>query len=911
MVKSNNRLEDSIPASTLAGFSALERVFCEVAQAPADRQEALLGELCPDPQLREQVRSLLNADSSENQLLDKSLFPTPVQFDCGDRIGQYKLLEEIGQGGMGVVYMAEQLEPVRRQVAIKIIKPGVDTRQVIARFTAERQALSMMNHPNIAKVLDAGETDKGRPYFVMELVKGRPITTYCVENEVPTRKRLELFQSVCLAIQHAHHKGVIHRDIKPSNVLVAEYDGCPVVKVIDFGVAKAISQPLTEMTLFTGFGQIVGTLEYMSPEQSRMNQLDVDTRSDIYALGVLLYELLTGAPPFDKQRLQSVAWEEMLRIIREEDPPKPSTRLSTMARRSADSETRSGDSTRTSRWVRGELDWIVMKALEKERERRYESPHALADDLNCLLNGSPVTACPPTMLYRFRKFAQRNRVMLSTSAVVLATLILGLAGTTWQAYRASRAEAEAVAKQEFAEEQRASAIASEQKALASQRRAVASERKAIAKANTAKAISEYLRNDLLGLHGATTLMSVDVRQDPDLKLVTLLERAKERLDARFTDQPEAKLEMQMMLVTSFSSIGQYERASQILRSMIDVLVDSKGPDHEGVIEANRILATLILQQRRWAEARGVFKNLLDLQRRVHGKSYKRSWKTLHNLANSHHIMGDYEEAKRLFQEYHDLCLPSGGPDCKEVIKNRASIAPVLRKLGEYDEAERLFKQSLEICRKDSSSALSLDRILNGLGELYLWQGRFSDARTCLDEALEIRTRELEPGSEHIFATKLNLANACLGLGDPEAASELRSEVLEHFRQHPSTAYVNTIEQLEQHSSLLLDAKDFTTAETVLRLAEELAKERQVSSLVRGSVLSLLGKTLAVQGNTRLAEESLLKAWEMLKKVPSEQENRVRPKRVVTATRLVELYSRQANEAEVSRWERRARLASQR
>src|SRR3954447_14997924 len=366
-------------------------IFIEALEkgSPPDRA-ALLDHACHmDGALRGRVEQLLaEHDRQGSFILDKvpaDLIGTADHFfseHAGSVIGPYKLLQQIGEGGMGVVFMATQTEPIQRTVAIKIIKPGMDTRQVIARFEAERQAVAMMDHPNIAKVLDAGTTETGRPYFVMELVKGVPITKYCDEKHLPLRARLELFLQVCEAVQHAHQKGLIHRDIKPNNVLVAEYDDQAIPKVIDFGVAKATAQKLTERTMFTEFGQVLGTMEYMSPEQSKFNQLDIDTRSDIYSLGVLLYELLTGSTPFEGKRLHEAAFDEMLRIIREEEPQKPSTRLTTTDQLPSIAANRALEPRKLGGLVTGELDWIVMKALEKDRDRRYDSANNLAADID-------------------------------------------------------------------------------------------------------------------------------------------------------------------------------------------------------------------------------------------------------------------------------------------------------------------------------------------------------------------------------------------------------------------------------------------------------------------------------------------------------------------------------------------------
>jgi serine/threonine protein kinase/Tfp pilus assembly protein PilF len=409
---------------------------------PAEREAYLHGACGNNEALRAAVAELLAAHERAGNILDAppvAAGVTVAQDNFGARsleqpgtvIGPYKLSEPIGEGGMGAVWMAQQTEPVKRLVALKLIKPGMDSKQVLARFDAERQALALMEHPNIARVLDAGTTDTGRPFFVMELVKGVPITRYCDEHRLTLRQQLELFVPVCQAVQHAHQKGVIHRDLKPSNVLVAAYDGKPVPKVIDFGIAKAAGQTLTDRTLVTGFGAVVGTLEYMSPEQAELNQLDIDTRSDVYALGVLLYELLTGTTPLEKERLRARALLEVLRLIREEEPPAPSLRLSTAAALPAVAASRGLELRRLSRLVRGELDWIVMKSLEKDRNRRYESASALAADVQRYLADEPVLACPPSTAYRLRKFVRRNKVALATLAAVALAVLVAAGSLGW------------------------------------------------------------------------------------------------------------------------------------------------------------------------------------------------------------------------------------------------------------------------------------------------------------------------------------------------------------------------------------------------------------------------------------------------------------------------------------------------
>jgi WD40 repeat protein/serine/threonine protein kinase len=426
-------------------------------------RSAYLDRVCAaDPALRQRVAALVGAHKPASSFLERpagGLVATqdepPIAEKPGTVIGAYRLLQRIGEGGMGVVYMAEQTQPVRRRVALKIIKPGMDSHQVIARFEAERQALALMDHQNIARVLDAGTTESGRPYFVMELVNGVPITRYCDENKLTPRERLELFVPVCQAVQHAHQKGIIHRDLKPSNIMVTLYDGKPAPKVIDFGVAKATEQRLTERTLFTQYGTIVGTLEYMAPEQAEMSALGVDTRSDVYSLGVLLYELLTGTTPLERNRLREAALGEMIRLIREEEPPRPSARISTSGQALAViSQQRGTEAAKLSQMMRGELDWIVMKALEKDRTRRYDSASGLARDLQRYLADEAVEACPPTLGYRVRKFVRKNKKPLTAAGAFALLLLAGIVVSGWQAFRATRAEEQAILERDEAEKAR-------------------------------------------------------------------------------------------------------------------------------------------------------------------------------------------------------------------------------------------------------------------------------------------------------------------------------------------------------------------------------------------------------------------------------------------------------------------------
>ena len=433
---------------------------------PADRPGLLDRECAGDPALRQRIETLLAAHAEAQSVFGSAAGTVDYESaagaqaaDAASRViaGRYKLLERIAEGGMGEVWVAEQFQPIKRKVALKLIKPGMDSKSVLARFEAERQALAMMDHPNIAKVLDGGLAENGRPYFVMDYVKGIPITDYCDAARLGIAERLGLFMQVCSAVQHAHQKGIIHRDLKPSNILVAPYDGTPVPKVIDFGLAKALHYSLTERTLHTAHESVLGTPLYMSPEQAQLNNLDVDTRSDIYSLGVLLYELLTGTTPLEKQRFQEAAWDEIRRIIREEEPPRPSTRLSTIDTLPSLAACRQTEPAKLTTQLRGELDWIVMKALEKDRTRRYETATGLARDIERYLGDETVEARPPSATYRLQKFVRRNKGRVIATGLLLLALVLGIAGTTVGMLSARQAERAAEEQRNIAEDARAAA----------------------------------------------------------------------------------------------------------------------------------------------------------------------------------------------------------------------------------------------------------------------------------------------------------------------------------------------------------------------------------------------------------------------------------------------------------------------
>jgi serine/threonine protein kinase len=757
-------------------------IFLEaIEQSSTDELSLFLDTACRgDPVLRARVEDLLRAHQQAGRFLGSSI-PEADGSDelAGDRRGtvidSYKLVEQIGEGGYGIVFLAEQQEPVRRKVALKLIKPGMDSRQIVARFEAERQALALMDHPNIAHVFDAGHTASGRPYFVMELVKGVPITRYCDEQQLTPRQRLELFLPVCRAIQHAHQKGIIHRDLKPTNVLVAAYDGRPVPKVIDFGVAKALGQQLTERTLITGFGGIVGTLEYMSPEQAEFNALDVDTRADIYSLGVLLYELLTGTTPLLKERLKQAAITQVLQLIREEEPPKPSTRLSDSKESLASiSAQRKLEPARLTREVRGDLDWIVMKCLEKDRNRRYETADGLAQDIERHLRDEPVQASPPSAIYRLKKFARKNRSLIGTGALVVLLLATGAGVSAWQAVRARAAERDALAARDREAEQLQQAKKSEARA---------------------QAVLKFFQDKVLA---AARPKGQEGGLGKDATIKAALDQAEPEIAKSFAKDPLIEAAIRNTLGVSYWYLSDLDKALRQQEKALDLRRRQLGPDHVETIGLMNDIGIILYSQGKRREAEKLFVETVEAKRRALGPEAPSTLRSANNLAVMLAEQGSYEEACKLAQETWRIQQRVEGPEKIFTLRSAYNVAIMWRCQGRTNDARKLFEETLQTLRRvfgpEHQDTL---RVMDYLAELLLDQGQLAEAQRLFEQTLEAQRRVLGAKKDETILTMANLADTLRARSQLERATKLAEEAAELHRSvlgldHPQTCAAFTI-----------------------------------------------------------------------------------------------------------------------
>jgi serine/threonine protein kinase len=754
--------------------------------ARAEQASFLEAACAGNAEMRRRIEALLRADQESGDLLDaplesrtpqtpadsavaadlvaRSIAARPIVEAAGTRIGHYTLVQSIGEGGMGVVFMAEQEEPIHRKVALKVLKPGMDTALVIARFEAERQALALMDHNNIARVLDAGATESGRPFFVMELVSGVPITEYCDANQLAPKERLKLFLPVCRAIQHAHQKGIIHRDIKPTNVLVTLQDGNAVPKVIDFGVAKAVDQRLTERTLFTNFGAILGTLEYMSPEQAEFDAADIDTRADIYSLGVLLYELLTGTTPLTRARVKESAFSEVLRLIREEEPPKPSSRISESRDSLPSISAQRGlEPVWLSKAVRGEVDWIVMKALEKDRARRYETANGLARDIERYLQDEPVEACPPSAAYRLRKLARKHSRVLLATATFAVLLVTGSAVSIWQALQARAAERTADAARLGESEQR----------------------------KEAEAVLRFVQDQVFA---AARPVGRPNGLGPDVMLRQALDAALPVVERSFATQPLVEARLRMTLGISFSYLGDDRTAADQFRRAREIFINRLGENHRDTLESMHNLANACAALGDESQAFQLCQETLMRRTETLGPKHVDTLRSRLTLARSYRILNRFDDALKLDIQTAELMETTLGPDDVDTLQAMTSLAQDFRDVRRFREAAALLEKTLAIQQRvlgrDHLETLSgMIRLANAYSNL----DRHAEAVKLREEALKLQKAKLPAGHPDLLTTMYLLANSYGFLERYTDALRLHKETLDLRKakfgpDHPSVLW---------------------------------------------------------------------------------------------------------------------------
>lgn len=770
----------------------LRRLVDRAKELSNEARQAFLDAECGDDvETRGRLDALLAAAEEQRfpaeatgarPVAPESACEAPVREGPGTSIGPYKLLKLIGEGGFGLVFLAEQERPVARRVALKIIKLGMDTRQVVARFEQERQALALMDHPNIARVIDAGSTDTGRPFFVMDLVTGDPISQYCDANQLTIDQRLELFTQVCGAIHHAHQKGVIHRDIKPSNVLVTTQDGRPVAKVIDFGIAKAMSSKLTDKTLLTEHEQIIGTLQYMSPEQA-VGSLDIDTRTDVYSLGVLLYELLTGSTPFDKSTIHDAMVSEIHRMICEVDPPKPSTRISQSADLIAGIAARRGvEPKRLGTIVRGELDWIAMRAVEKDRARRYGSANDLATDIRRYLGGEAVVAAPPGAAYRVGKFIRRHRIVVFSGASVAAALLIGVIAFAWQA-----------------------------KAALTQRDIAEAER------DKAEKIAEFM-SDMLKGAGPSVARGRDIAM-----LREMMDGAAARIErGELKSAPEAELRLRGTIGNTYRDLAIYEPAERMLEPAVALARSTHAGDSEGTADALQNLALLRRARGDLARAESLHRESLAMYQRLLGGDTTQIASALNNLGNVLRDSRDLAGAEPLYRESLAMFERLYTGDRPELAAGLGNLAGILYARGDLKSAEPLFRRALEMQKRlHSGDHPAVAAALDNLASLHHSRGDRAAAEPLYRESLDMARRLYSSDHPAVATTLNNLASLLRARGELAEAEPIAREGVEMRRRLFPGDNLDTATALKNLSSLLQDRGNFADAEPFAREALEM------------------------------------------------------------------------------------------